>query len=460
MAVITTIAVVATVVVGGGLLKPRKAAVVYPASWDPRVQFAVDFVVAQKGSPFAHPVAVNFVPVSEFEADVTSDEGTTDDDRSQEKQQAATFRGIGMMAGAVDLSSDQKTLNGSGILAYYSPKTEQVQVRGTDLTLMVMATLVHELTHAWQDQQYDLERMGSMTDSEARFAFRAVVEGDAMRVEDAWRATLPPEQRAAEAGDAKAAADEADNRSQHVAKILSTAMAAPYILGPTFLDGLVADGGRGRVNQALATPPRDTGVLMQPWTYGTGGSGPAVEAPATPEGRTSVREDVLGPFALYLMLADRIDPHVALAAADAWVGDRMRVETTGGGQVCNDVRIRSTGPAGATIVADALQQWDDAFANGQVSVRRDGADVYLDACDPGESAAITVPDRSRMSVSFIATRSALWAAAREQGATPVQAECLAASFIRQITAEEMAADHLPDDRMAQVKAAAGAECMH
>ena len=302
--------------------------------------------------------------------------------------------------------------------------------------------------------------MGSLPDSEARFAFRAVVEGDASRVGDAWTATLPPDSAAAEQTAEKSAGQEADTRSQHVAKILSTAMAAPYILGPTFLNGLVADGGRGRVNQALATPPRNTGVLMQPWTYGTGGSNPTIEAPPAPEGRTSVSEDVLGAFSLYLMLADRIDPHVALAAADAWVGDRMRVETTGSGQVCMDARIRSTGPAGATTrgrCPPAVGRRLHQRAGDGAPRRRRRVPRRL---RPGERAAITVPDRSQMAVMFVATRSAMWAATRDEGATPVQAQCLAASVIRQVTSEEMTADTLPPERADQSRFTAASECMH
>ena len=49
---------------------------------------------------------------------------------------------------------------GSDTLAFYDPRTQDVYVRGTDTTApATRVTLAHELTHALQDQHFDLRAL-------------------------------------------------------------------------------------------------------------------------------------------------------------------------------------------------------------------------------------------------------------------------------------------------------------
>jgi uncharacterized protein YjaZ len=74
-------------------------------------------------------------------------------------------------------------------------------VRGTELTPSVESTLVHELTHALQFQHFDLgkhhEELEEADDSAASSAYTALVEGDARRIQAAWRENLSEEEQEA-----------------------------------------------------------------------------------------------------------------------------------------------------------------------------------------------------------------------------------------------------------------------
>ena len=71
----------------------------------------------------------------------------------------AQLRAVGLVAGGVDLLDSVSDLQQSGVLAYYDPKRERITVRGKELDVARRVTLAHELTHALQDQHFDLESL-------------------------------------------------------------------------------------------------------------------------------------------------------------------------------------------------------------------------------------------------------------------------------------------------------------
>src|SRR6266850_1699531 len=103
----------------------------------------------------------------------------------------AAARALGLPGGRNGLREAGNTLSGEGITAFYDDATDRVDVRGTDLTVGRRATVVHELTHALQDQHFDISRQGSYASDDRNDAFDAVVEGDAVRIEDAYVDSLP-----------------------------------------------------------------------------------------------------------------------------------------------------------------------------------------------------------------------------------------------------------------------------
>ena len=93
---------------------------------------------------------------------------------------------LGLLEGDVDLFAESNELNAKGIIGFYSYDDERLRVRGTELTPAVESVLVHELTHALQDQNFDLgdrleelDKADDTNSSATAEGFEALVEGDA-----------------------------------------------------------------------------------------------------------------------------------------------------------------------------------------------------------------------------------------------------------------------------------------
>jgi hypothetical protein len=162
----------------------------YPEEWDSRVVELVEFVELERGLDFDHPVEVNFLTPEEYGNATRISEGElTDADRQALDEQASMLRALGMANGDLDLFEAGNDMADTGTLAFYDPGTEEIVVRGTEIDVTLEATLVHELTHALQDQHFDLDAATrdldpNDSDDTARYhAYTALVEGDAMRIE-------------------------------------------------------------------------------------------------------------------------------------------------------------------------------------------------------------------------------------------------------------------------------------
>jgi hypothetical protein len=403
--------------------------------WDQRVWFAVDAVERFKGRPFDRPVTVVFQADAEFEQGVVASRVPDDEDDAGDDHSAGVMRAFGLMTGDVDPAAEGESLARTQILAYYEERTETVKVRGTEIDVAVQATLVHELVHAWQDQHHELGHRDGVTDSEARLAYTMAVEGDAERVSAAWVDDLPDDRREEyDAIESQPSADP-DGGPEDISPFVSANIYAPYRLGPAFLDALEADGRS--VDEALEVPAPDSATILRPWTFGEPPDRDPVVLPSPGAGTAEVDADSLGAFDLYVMLADRIDPRVALRAADAWSGDRYRVVTGEDGTVCVEGRIAARDASAAADLGGAMTAWDDAFQNGRVTLHPDDAGVTYEACDPGAETAITVPGRPDNTVRLLELRLYVWAAARYDGRDRDEARCESDAVVWQVTAIEV-----------------------
>ena len=387
------VGVVAVLVVPYAVGRSQPPAPAPHDGWDRRMWFAVDAVERFKGGPFDRPVTVVFQSDADFEQGVVASRAPDDEDEARDDHSAGVMRAFGLMAGDVDPAAEGESLARTAILAYYDERTETVKVRGTEIDVVVQATLVHELVHAWQDQHHELGHRDGVTDSESRLAYTMAVEGDAERVRLAWVDDLPADQREQYDAIESRSSASADGGPEVISPFVSANIYAPYRLGPAFLDALEADGRS--VDEALEVPAPDSATILRPWTFRQVPDRDPVVLPPPGPGRTEVDADSLGAFDLYLMLADRIDPRLALRAADAWTGDRYRVVTGEDGTVCVEGRIAASDPSGAGELGGAMAAWDDAFQNGRVTLQPDDTGVTYEACDPGKDTAITVPGRPR-----------------------------------------------------------------
>jgi hypothetical protein len=174
------VAVVAAAVVGFVAIGGDDGAV--RSTWDPRVADLARYVEKERELDFDHPVPVDFLSDEQFRDQVLADVKPTDEEKADIEQSEAVLRALGLIGPDVDLLEQTEQVTGEGIIGLYIPEEKRVKVRGTDMTPAVRVTLVHELTHVLQDQNFDIDLEVLESDSGESSGLRAALEGDADQV--------------------------------------------------------------------------------------------------------------------------------------------------------------------------------------------------------------------------------------------------------------------------------------
>jgi hypothetical protein len=362
-----------------------------PVHWDERVADLVQFVERTRGLDFKHPVPVRFLTEGEFKKAVVADQrGLSRQEKADLEKQAGQLRALGLIQGdAKKLLEDTSAVDLAEAVAFYDPDKKQIFVRGRQLDVSTRVTVVHELTHVLQDQYFDLNELQDKADSAAG-RLDALAEGDATRVEDAYVSTLSESERAGyeQASDQQAAAAEG-GLPRDLPATVEVMGEAPYALGPAFIEAVAHARGERGVDATFRTLPASDKQILSPSAYLQGENPVPVEAPRLGVGETRLgKDDTLGAFGVYLMLAARVDPAVALPTIDAWGGDAL-VEFTRGGKVCIRAAVAGSDPAGVETIAGALGQWVALGPRDAGSVERVNGAVTVTACDPGRPPAET-----------------------------------------------------------------------
>ena len=412
----------------------------YPDHWDAQIEPYVRIVEKERGLTFVHPVEVRYLTGAEFEKNVTADEKDLDKDAREEiRQFTGLARAIGLIGGDVDLFKAFNDAYGSGTLAYYSYKDERVTIRGKRLTLAAHATLVHELTHALQDQRFDIgdrqQAMAKKSDAHdgdggtASSVFDSVIEGDAERVATRYRESLPPKKRQALAAAEARNEDSVGDAYADIPKVVLTLISSPYTLGQTMVSAVAEKGGNAAVDALFRDPPAHEAALLDPMTLVAGQSGAVkVETPAVAEGEKKFAADEFGALSLYLVLAERLPLVDALTAADGWGGDRY-VAFDRDGTTCARMRIAGDSGQDTSRLLEALRRWVDAGPHAEAIVRRDGDVVTFESCDPGKKAR-TVNDASGDALTVANIRAQLGTQVLHEGAPVSTARCFGDRVVR------------------------------
>lgn len=404
----------------------------YPAAWDRRVADLAAFVEGARGLEFEHPVHVYFLTPEQYSEVSGGDQpAPTAAERAQSKSSVAQYRALGLMEGEPDLLAASQTLQDSGTLAFYSPVDKVVNVRGTELTVGLRVTLVHELTHALQDQHFDLSPIADAPSADASGAARSVVEGDATAVEDAYVDTLSDTERAEYEAESAGDVDQATDDLGDVPQVLQVLFGSYYQVGSAFVSFMQAAPGEpapdlDRIDDVLRRLPDRSSQLFEPLTYLEERPAEEVEAPAIP-GETELFEmSTFGADFLYVMLSERIDPTIALQATDGIRGDAYRAGRTADG-MCVAMRATTATETDRDELAGALQLWAEAMppsAAVDVSDTEGSSDqVEMRTCDPGADADMALTGAAADALAYPVVRLYLAAARVRGGDTPDAAFC-------------------------------------
>ena len=327
-----------------------------PGALEAALPQLISFVERTRGLRFVTRPKVELLSDDRFEQLLEEDDDPTAAaaQRADDEAYAGLLRALGLLEGPVDLQSVADD-EASDVVGFYDSQTKIVYARADHPIAYLKDVVVHELTHALDDQHFGIDK--ETADDDAASAYDALIEGSAMVVENRWYDSRPvSEQDTIDAEDSGGTpAEGASGTAQADASDVYGALADfPYEIGPDFVQALLDDGGRARLDAAFADPPTTTEQVTHPDRYLAHEGARPVPEPAA-DGAVA-DHGVLGELVLGLVLDSAVSHDAALEAAAGWGGDRY-VTWTAGAQTCVRWNIVMDTDRDTDQLLAALRSW-------------------------------------------------------------------------------------------------------
>lgn len=339
-----------------------------PAVWAPVVDELIAFVENERGLNFKEEVSMVFQSEKEFLEEI--EEGAEDYYQPDAADAYIALKALNLVDGKLDLETMEDPLQGGGLVGFYDSVTEELVVQGTDPAPFARMILVHELTHALQDQHFDLDQVAADTE-ESYTAYASLVEGDATRIENAYYESLSPEDKALVEQENQSPFAGTEDPSIQTLAMLS---GFPYEVGTGFVEDILSRGGQARLDEAFRSPPTTTEQVLHTGRYLDRDVPVKVSSPKA-EGEV-IEEGVWGERGLLTMLLQTIDPDQARQAAEGWNGDYY-VAWKRGGTDCIRMSIATDTAKDKTELFEALTAWSYTQPTASVT---NGRTILIRAC--------------------------------------------------------------------------------
>jgi len=213
------------------------------------------------------------------------------------------------------------------VAGYYDPKAQQFYLADWIELEGQKPVMAHELTHALQDQHFNLRRFEKWPkgDSDAELAAHALIEGDAMLAMTLYMAKNPLVALAFIRS--LGGSNMASEQFKQSPRAIRESLVFPYEQGSEWATRVYKRGGWASVSQAYAKLPLSSEQILHPEKYFD------YELPvkvALPDVRTllgagwkRIDYDVNGEWSLYLILDQFLNASAeSRRAAAGWAGDR------------------------------------------------------------------------------------------------------------------------------------------
>ncbi|HLG20302.1 MAG TPA: hypothetical protein VI895_10875 [Bdellovibrionota bacterium] len=222
------------------------------------------------------------------------------------------------------------------VAGYYDPTAKSLYladwVSGTDSDPI----FVHELTHALQDQHFELKKFmkRNMDDDDRTLAVNSLLEGDAFSVmmdfslkgQSARMTDLPDMTAALE--QSLASQKLAETGFKDIPQILLAGVLFPYVRGSAFIRHLRMNGGWKSVDEAFRKLPASSEQILHPAKF-LARNDPPIEISKTlldgklPPGSNVLMSNVLGEFGWHIVLGAKNGSIPNGSAGAGWGGDRF-----------------------------------------------------------------------------------------------------------------------------------------
>jgi hypothetical protein len=247
--------------------------------------------------------------------------------------QEATLRAFGLVSPDFNLEKFLISFYTEQAAGFYDPHRRTMFVADWVEPDMQRLVLAHELTHALQDQNFDLEKFlkAVRPDDDASSARQAMVEGHAtaamiqqliapMKLED--MPSLEP--LMAQVIHQQYEEFPAFNRAPFFFRLQAL---FPYIEGMGFMQRGLQAGGWKKLNSLFNDPPHTTKEIFEPQAYFEKQQLPKVSLPhpvplAGIPGLNFLAENIMGELGYYAVLGQLISEDEAKSVATSWLADR------------------------------------------------------------------------------------------------------------------------------------------
>jgi hypothetical protein len=329
-----------------------------------------DWVSALRGLPRLRPVPrVLLSPAAFRERQAAIYRGYLDPGDLDRTRQVLVQ--LGVLAPDDDLVTALLDLYSALPIGFYDPTSGVLYVRGTDQHgALERLALAHEYTHALQDQHFGLRRLYPPPPNADRdAAVGALIEGDALLVQEMYRLTTQPSTEEEQAEEAAALQEALAAVYGEIAQrihwdTIPTGVVQqlyfPYLDGPRWIHAVLGDGPLTTfgaygpaVNALFLQPPQATSQILHPEKYLANIMPRPVELPELAsvlgDDWQVVRRQVMGELEHRRLLGRYLAQEEAEQGAAGWAGNRL---------VALANRAGETASVSATV-------WDDAAAADQ-----------------------------------------------------------------------------------------------
>ena len=417
----------------------------WPDKWDTRLAPLASFVEKQTGYNFQHPVSARFLNDKEFNKLVVSDAADlSKDDKQSYTDFSALLRTLGLANGSFDAFSALNNLSSGNTLAYYSPSDREMVIRsdaealkGGKLSASLRAVVVHELTHALQDQEFGLARMDRRhTSSEESTAMTALIEGHANSAENQYVEENFDDKELEEYQ--KDTTSSSDPKVQLVPEILSAQQSASYVFGPTFVAALQKKGPQAVTNAFLKKQPHSLAQIILPSKYFAGETPTKIEVPEVPSKNEYAMSDQLNQLDIYFILARALGAPAALQLSDMWGNSYYTAyreqNKSGKGKFCVAVNIAGSTSTGTQKISAAFKTWSKISTLADAQVKEVGDHVAITACDPGTKVKHSLPTSEDTTQIFGRSSDMAFIMRSEEN---TDAECVSTALYTEFTIDEI-----------------------
>lgn len=267
------------------------------------------------------------------------------------------YRRLGMIPESLDYERAMFDLLEEQVMGFYDPIERRLYIADWVPAAVQPGTMAHEVTHALQDQHFDIGRFvhHARGQGDAQAAAMAVVEGDATAAM-LDLAMAPMGRRVRDLPDpAELMSNQLNGPGQErlmaAPRALRETMLFPYVSGLAMVARALREGEDFRgVDALLARPPASTEQVLHADKLASREAPIDVPAavPAPLAGRYALAyQDVLGELGARLFFNSVLDDARSDAAAAGWGGDRAVLLAPRGA-------VTPRGDGGVTLSPDAL----------------------------------------------------------------------------------------------------------